>query len=121
MTVQTVSSSSLPGGNEEVQLVKFDDFTITLGRWEHAAHWRPYYYTARESRWLARPRLIQADGNLGSRVIVEAPLSQLPPPPAWEPMVCIGKTTMMTDPISGAPVGVLRVSKLIPAKLETAR
>lgn len=112
---------SAPKGELQSQLVKFDDYVISLGRWEHAAHWRPYYYAARESRWLARPRLVMPDGTLGSRIVVEAPMAALQPPLRWQPALCVGKTTPMTDPLSGAPVPVLRVTEMRPVMLEKAR
>lgn len=118
-SVATALAVPIPA-ESTTMLVKFDDFTMTLGRWELVPHWRPYYYPSKESRWLARPRKVMPDGTLGSRVNVEAALSLMPPPPSGKTALCIGTILPLTDPITNSAVHVLRVTELQPVELKLA-
>ncbi len=98
----------------EVRFVYFDDDALKLGQWEQVSHWAPYYLPTEIPRWIARPRLIQDDGTLGTRITIEAALSQFPDPPRWRAMKCSGTRRELIDRISQRAVPVLQLQALEP-------
>ncbi len=113
--VATLTTSNT--GENESRLVVFDDFVLTLDKGEHISHWLPFYYPADKARWVARPRVIQPDGTLGSRIVMDGPI-KLPLPTRWQPVLCIGSASPLLDPLAQNQIPVFHVEEFQPVQLE---